>query len=542
MRRSFGPVLSAVDGRFEFRELPAGRYEVSAFTSGFLRWRYRQRAMDDRDIATVDVADGQIVDNIEMALPRGGVVTGRVVDGEARPVANIGVRLVRREFSLGRIELLPLSNAPLPGGEGFAALTNDRGEYQLFGVPPGDYFVVASSLAPREASWIGPNGLRVAYANTFYPGATGPSTAARLFLGFADVRHDITIRRVTVPVFEIRGYVIDKTGERVSSGRVQALSRGNLSHGSFGLGLEAEARIQPTGEFVLTNVRPGRYSVRVLLEPPDLRAGSAVERRINSFNSMGGVAVDVNNEDLTGLRLAAPGLAHVRGSVVFDDATATASIVPAAVCATPTVWDADDGWLGVGTLVATPGSRDMYLTGTTGSGYQFEWTTMTGHIGATAYLCAERLTHQRTWHVKEIRANGRDVTDSGFDVDAVHPPDLQIVLTNQQPRLTGLVMDASGSPRANRVVIVFAQDRTRWSMSSSRYVAVVFTDGSGRYRATVPAGDYYVAATEQGTMGSWTDPEFLASLVPHALRVSLRERARASWNLTVASLPVSPLR
>jgi hypothetical protein len=144
------------------------------------------------------------------------------------------------------------------------------------------------------------------------------------------------------------------------------------------------------------------------------------------------------------------------------------------------------------------------------------------------------------------------MTDSGFDVDPVRPPEIDILLTNRQPRLTGVVMDASGSPRANRVVIVFAQDRMRWMTPGrratgllaihSRHVLVTFTDGSGRYRITVPAGDYYVAATEQGFMGSWTDPDFLASLVPYARRVSLPEREHASMNLEVATLPVPPLR
>jgi hypothetical protein len=405
--RSFGPILSGGDGRFAFRDLPAGRYQVFAFKSEFVRWRYRQVATDDRDSAEVDVADGQIVDNINVALPRGAVVTGRVVDGEAHPLANIGVMLLRREFSLGRVELLPVWTR-LSGGEGLAALTNDRGEYRLFGIPPGDYFVLALSREPREPARTHPDGLRIVDADTFYPSATSWSAARRLSIGFADVRRDITITRATVPLFEIRGYVIDKTGRRTSAGRVQAMRRGDLSSGSFGRGLEAEARIQPNGEFVLTNVRPGRYTVRVLLDVPEPLAGSVVERRTRHYESMAGVAVDVDNKDVTGLRIAASGLVHIRGRVVFEDATAAQSIAPTAVCVAPTRWDPDDGWFGVGSLPAMPGSRDTNFEGNTGSGYRFEWMTLAGHIGADAHLCAERLDDQRTWHVKAIRANGRD--------------------------------------------------------------------------------------------------------------------------------------
>lgn len=464
-----------------------------------------------------------------------------MVDVGDRPVGNIQVTLVARQFNAGRVELVPPSTFSVAGG--FAAsTTNDRGEYRLFGVPPGDYFVLALAPEPRELPWRNTHGVRVAYADTFYPAATDASAAAQLSLSIADVRRDISIVRATVPVFEVKGHVVDKAGRRISEGFVQVEKRGVLSSGMFARGPEAQALIQPDGAFVLTNVRPGRYSVRALLAEPESHAGSVVERRMNHSNSVGGMAVDVTNEDVTNLRLTVSGLVRIHGSVVFDDATAARSVAPDALCTVPTSWDIDDAWFGVGDLPATPGSRDTGGRGNVGSGYRFEWMTMAGHIGADAYLCAEQIVDERTWHVKAIRANGRDVMDSGFHVDPVRPPDLQILMTNQQPRLTGVVMDAYGAPRANRVVIVFAQEPTRWLMPSGRYVSVTFSDRGGRYRATVPAGDYYVAAIEQGSIGRWMDPDFLASLVPHAQRLSLREGERTSLSIAVAALPVPSLR
>lgn len=468
---------------------------------------------------------------------------GRVIDDGGRPLSNVEVMLVERLFRGGRVELSPLSASSV-GGEGTAASTNDRGEYRLVGIRPGDYFVLALAPEPREPAWRNPAGLRVAYADTFYPSATDPSAAAQLSLGFADVRRDISTTRATVPVFEVKGHVIDEAGQRSSGGFVQAMRRGALRPG----GLEAQALIQPDGSFVLTNVRPGHYSLRALRADSEPRGGSVAEREMSQPRTVAGVVVNVTNDDLTDIQLTTSAPVRVHGSIVFDDTTAARSIAPDAVCTTPTLWDVDDGWLGVGELnmeaadlllsAAATGSRNRNV----GSGYRFEWLTRAGHIGVDAYLCAEQIADERTWHVKAIRASGHDVTDSGFQVDPVHPPDLEILMTNRQPRLTGVVMDASGAPMANRVVIVFAQDSMRWATPSDRYVSVTLADRSGRYRSTVPVGDYYVAAIEHGSSGSWTDPDFLASLVPHAQRLSLREGERASMNIAAAVLPAPPLR
>ena len=63
-------------GRFELRELPAGRYSVTAMKAGFVSLQYGQRWPNERG-TPVEVADGQTVEKITIALPRGAVITGR---------------------------------------------------------------------------------------------------------------------------------------------------------------------------------------------------------------------------------------------------------------------------------------------------------------------------------------------------------------------------------------------------------------------------------------------------------------------------------
>src|SRR3990172_9054895 len=62
-----------LDGRYEFTELPAGQYRVTASKGIFVPLEYGQQKPFDRG-KPVDLADGQVVEKIDITLPRGGVV------------------------------------------------------------------------------------------------------------------------------------------------------------------------------------------------------------------------------------------------------------------------------------------------------------------------------------------------------------------------------------------------------------------------------------------------------------------------------------
>src|SRR5688572_4247253 len=74
------------DGRYEFRNLPAGRYTVSASKNGYVTISYGQRRPNEPG-SPLDLADRQVADKVDFALPRGGIITGRVLDEYGEPVA-----------------------------------------------------------------------------------------------------------------------------------------------------------------------------------------------------------------------------------------------------------------------------------------------------------------------------------------------------------------------------------------------------------------------------------------------------------------------
>jgi hypothetical protein len=66
-------------GRFELRDLPAGRWDLRASKAGFVTLRYGQRRPFEAG-RPIELADGETMAKAEFALPRGAVVTGRIVD------------------------------------------------------------------------------------------------------------------------------------------------------------------------------------------------------------------------------------------------------------------------------------------------------------------------------------------------------------------------------------------------------------------------------------------------------------------------------
>jgi hypothetical protein len=130
-----GPAATMTDaeGRYELTQLPAGRYQLKATRGGYVEVAYGQRRPFERG-RPLELSEGAVLQNIDFALPPGGVVTGRVVDETGEAVAGASVSLARRRYIDGEKRLVAESGSS----------TDDRGEFRIFGVPPGDYVMSAA--------------------------------------------------------------------------------------------------------------------------------------------------------------------------------------------------------------------------------------------------------------------------------------------------------------------------------------------------------------------------------------------------------------
>src|SRR5262245_24225583 len=110
-----------------------------------------------------------------------GVITGRVVDDEGRPMRGVQVQALVLGYQNGRPRMQPRGNT---------ANTNDRGEFRLFRLEPGNYFVAISPnpqpLRPTPQS----SRQRLGYI----PANPGEMFVTTYFPGTADVRQAQAIR------------------------------------------------------------------------------------------------------------------------------------------------------------------------------------------------------------------------------------------------------------------------------------------------------------------------------------------------------------
>ena len=84
-------------------------------------------------------------------------------------------------------------------------------------------------------------------------------------------------------------------------------------------------------------------------------------------------------------------------------------------------------------------------------------------------------------------------------------------------------------------LIVFAQDRERWS-PGSRYMRTGRPDQDGRFKITgLPAGQYYAIALDYVEPGDATDPEFLDRMLQKAVRFSLNDGETKTMDLKLVS-------
>ncbi|HZM94008.1 MAG TPA: carboxypeptidase-like regulatory domain-containing protein, partial [Vicinamibacterales bacterium] len=67
------------EGRYEFKELPAGRYNLTAGKAGYVSLQYGQKRPFEAG-TPLTIANGENVERIDFSLPRGGVIAVRVTD------------------------------------------------------------------------------------------------------------------------------------------------------------------------------------------------------------------------------------------------------------------------------------------------------------------------------------------------------------------------------------------------------------------------------------------------------------------------------
>jgi protocatechuate 3,4-dioxygenase beta subunit len=477
--------LTDANGRYEFTGLAAGRYTIACSKANFVRASYGQRRPLGPGLP-IDVANGQVVTRIDVALRRTGVVSGRVVDEFGDPAVGALVMPMRYQFINGERRLQQ---------SGRGAPTNDIGEYRIYGLMPGRYFIAATTN--RFAS--GESNDRTAYAPTYYPGTGNVAEAQRLMVTAGQTITSINLSLLPVTAAHISGVALDAQGRPLAGAYVNLARR--LGFGMFG----GSTQVRADGSFALGGVTPGDYKLRASV--PGIQDEVATAE------------VTVNGGDVTDIQLGLTKASTLRGRIVFERGDAKP---PQASAIRVNAFHPDS-------MTAMGGFANAKDDST------FEVKPSAGRV-----LIRAGIFGTGEWRLKRIvTADGVDVTDAGLDVAANATIDgIVVELTSRHSEVSGSVTDAGGARIRDCVVVAFAQDQQRWT-AQTRYFGTSRPDVDNTFRLRLPAGDYYAAAFEElETLVSYNDPDVLQQLRDRAITFTIADGEKKTLSLTLSAPPV----
>jgi hypothetical protein len=514
-------MLTGADGRYEFTELPAGRFTVAATKSGFVSVQYGQTRPFESG-KSIELADAQTIDTADIAMPRGSVIAGRIVDEFGEPITDATVTALRSVWSGGKRRLQ---------SAGRVGQTNDLGQYRIFGLPPGDYYVSATfrggdmmMVELAAASFVSGGSSPTptsGYAPTYYPGTTSAPEAQRIKVALGQEMAGADFALAPVKLAKISGTVMKSDGQPASGTMVNLMPRS--TENMFSL-LDRSGRTDSNGNFTLSGVTPGDYNLQVrgMSITTTMSSGGGgsqvfMTSRVAGPDGGGGqeaefgtVPVTVAGEDVTNVIVVTTKGATAAGRVSFEGSAQPASLTGIRVTAMSTdneptmVFPSAAGRTPPGSL-DTEGSFD--LRGLAG-------TRLLRVMGLPA-----------GWVLKSVNVEGQDVTDTGFDFKPGGAiTGIDVVVTSKTTEINGTVTTANGQAVKDFTAVIFADEPARWLLPSTRYVMATRPDQEGRFKVrNLPAGDYYAIAVEYLAQGEWGDPEVLERLKGKADRLTIKE-------------------
>jgi Carboxypeptidase regulatory-like domain len=493
---SVAPYVAITDaeGRFTIEAIRAGRYDLRVERNGYLSKSYGEDNQGNSS-AILTLKPAQHMTDLIFRLKRCAVISGRILDEDGEPAEGITVEVLHRRTTRGKVYFASAREAQ----------TNDLGEYRIFDLWPGRYYVRAYPSANSWSTMGGvmlPNSILKAaggYAPTYYPNVSEISRASLIDLKAGEEVSRIDLMLLRQRTFKVRGRVInavtDHPGGRSDVGLVPEDS-------------ELSALVDPhrgsvnenTGDFEIDDVPAGRYI-------------AIAGWRDGDNNFVGSVPVEVTNMNVDSVQIVITRGADLHGKVVVEGKVT----VPAEIRVGVTPKDFRDWGSNSGAQVKPDGT--FLLTGLADGLYEFyAWSRCEG-----CYL-------------KAATANGQDILDQGLQISSgAAPSSIELIYSSNSATIDGTVVRDDGLP-ASGAAVVLVSDRLRQSRFWGYHEES--TDQYGHFIIKgVPPGAYHVYSWQSIDSDEYEDPEFLKPLEQKAQTLSVSENEKKSLQLSLLAPP-----
>jgi Carboxypeptidase regulatory-like domain len=259
------------NGRFLLTGFPEGKHDVvvqhDAYLGPLTNGSYSSGATLS---TTVDARKPRV--KLDFTLYPAGTASGRILDQNGKLASRLVVDLV---------------NLTTPSRNG-RARTDDRGEFHVLGLVPGQYLVaVQQELGiPSAAS-------QSSVVRTYYPGSVDSSRALPVTIGLGSDIRNLDFQIQTASTVSISGKITTDLGVEIPAGLrigLNVLAISNDANAANPNPVHIGSVDQKTGEFEVRGLQPGSYTVLSRIQAPGI--------------SLAGVAnVDVGFQDVGGVQL-----------------------------------------------------------------------------------------------------------------------------------------------------------------------------------------------------------------------------------------------
>ena len=535
-------------GRFSVAALRSGRYYVSVSKPGYVNLTYGQLRANSQG-TPIPLGDGETRE-IAMQLPRGGVITGMVLDERGEPAVNAFVRVMR--FMPGAAERRPQET----GGDN----TDDRGIYRVHSLQPGDYAVcanfrggpqneaqriqmeidgarramnsapspglrqqLATRLAELQAQLPAQNEPATGYSNVCFPGSS-PTPSTMIPVGAGEEKSGIDIQLQLTQVARIEGTLVPPAGETLGNVQVGLVPAGDAITPSMD---RAFPDMSEQGRFVFPSVPAGHYKILARSMPmnmgPPGAAGAAAAKPSRLWAN---AEVVVAGQDVTGVVLELQKGTTVTGQVVLNSTSTTQAVdfTKTMINLFPAAPESSTTMMFGGGL--SPASVDASGRFTISDVFPGSYRISASFPGLTVATPG--------WVVHSATVEGEDVLDTPLDVGGrTAITGMVVTMTDRLTELSGIVVDDKGKPATDQTLVLYPVDE-KYRVFQSRRIRTTRAGEDGRYSfRMIPPGDYRLATVLDPEPGSWFDKAVLNDLDSSAVRISLAEGEKKVENVRV---------
>lgn len=511
------------EGSFEIGELAADRFTLQVTLEGWLPAAFgtSRPGQPGRPIVVEHAAH---IGGLTIRMFRGSAISGTVRDTRGRPAPNVWVAASRLSYSYRGEPQLSSTNA----------ITDDRGQYRVWGLRPGTYIVglnsrddlseagfeqqsgaeaeaiiaaaarggATSTSPPRPKSTLN-------YAPMFYPATADISTAGRIELGLDEEREGIDLAIAFVPMATVFGSMDYRGTRRPIRQTIQLQPRSENMSWLRGMTRVQEVAVDDRGQFAFTDVRPGSY--RLIAQSTTAQDDSAGPAE----KSYAVADVRVDGNDVQVALQMRPALT-VRGRSSFEG-TASVPILKT----------------GLSIILVPPGTSNLGtgLSALTRDDGTFE---IDGVIpGTYSVILLNQGAKYTGWTSSRAMLNGRDAFDGAAEIRADAANELVLEYTDRPSGIRGSLTTTPDRQAGDYFIVLLPADHTLW-LAGSRRIRHLRAAQDGTFDVPyLPPGEYLIAALADLDPEDLFKTSFLEALSGSAIRITLKEGQILVQNLKV---------